>query len=633
MKLLLLACGAAGLGVNLNPVRKVVKMLQAMSDEIEKEMKADQKIHEDFQCWCTVNRKEKTAAIETNEEVVKDNKALVEKLTGDLAAAKVKAESLQKELDADIKTLKETEAQRKKDGEAAHKMQTETTKAIQQLKGAIEILRKHNSMLSVSDRESVKALLEKAAQLRPDVSEEVPQAMSFLQGTESEGGASGEIFGILNAMLDQMSSDLSEGQQAEADAVAKFQEVRKAKRAEIKEGRNELEKTNEAIGTMEQNLIRARKDIAEAEEALDADRTFLADLEKKCAKDLKEHGEKVKNQNEEMTAVAETIEILNEDGAREHMTKALKKPDVGVFVQLSSRDLLVQSLDATAKKWAQSSPELALIASSAKQDPFAQIKKMIAGLIQELKKKIADEVKQKDYCENTGNKQAEDKDQLTFELQDLDTKRTEITGTIEKITSTLNDLYAQEHELQMDLAKATKLRQEQNAAYQTTFTDADITVAILEKAAKRMRKFYAAKQAFLQASGMSAKNQKAGGVLMLLDKIIGEARTQKAEAIQMEKDQQSDYEKFVGDSVVSLDDCRKATASNLADRANAVSERSDTLADMKSTMGELDALTAEMKALKKECQFLLDNFAMRQDSMQKEVEALQGAVAIFDGAQ
>merc|ERR1712048_1554714 len=67
-------------------------------------------------------------------------------------------------------------------------------------------------------------------------------------------------------------------------------------------------------------------------EALIADKEFLANLGKDCDKKTEEWDVIVKTRAEELTALAETIKILNDDDALELFKKTL--PSAASFVQL-----------------------------------------------------------------------------------------------------------------------------------------------------------------------------------------------------------------------------------------------------------------------------------------------------------
>lgn len=111
-------------------------------------------------------------------------------------------------------------------------------------------------------------------------------ALSLLDTSVSPYAAqSGQIFGILTQMMEQMDKDLASAQQDEAAAVKEFQAMRKAKRDQIAATRTELGKTKDVLARTQEQLARAKKSVKETKDQLEADRKFLADLEVRCKAD------------------------------------------------------------------------------------------------------------------------------------------------------------------------------------------------------------------------------------------------------------------------------------------------------------------------------------------------------------
>jgi len=293
--------------------------LDTMSNEIRKEMTDQQKISDELQCWAATNKKEKEAAIAKNEALVGEKEKEITALTAKKEELTVKSQALTKEIADNEKELENAEKQRKKEADEFRKFETDSVKAIQQLKSAVTVLKKHQSLaqMSTEDRKSLQAVVAQAGErysLALD-SMDVQKARSFLQA-DHYSSSSGEIFGILTQMQEQMEADLSQRQKDEAVAVENFTKMREAKTKEIREGRKELSKTNEELADTKNNLQRAKKAVAETKEQLEADRAFLADVIKRAEEDKAELEARVAGQTAELKAIAETKDILTSDEAR-----------------------------------------------------------------------------------------------------------------------------------------------------------------------------------------------------------------------------------------------------------------------------------------------------------------------------
>merc|ERR1719172_414292 len=144
------------------------------------------------------------------------------------------------------------------------------------------------------------------------------------------------------------------------------------------------------------------------------------------------------------------------------------------------------------------SPRLVTLAMSMRLDAFAEVKENIDIMVKELKQESADEVTDRDYCIKSLNENDKQTAAATDKKGDLDTKIADLTATIEKLTEELAALAAENTETQVEMKKASAIREEENKDFQMTITDQRATQAILEKALARLADFYNKKAAFLQ---------------------------------------------------------------------------------------------------------------------------------------
>merc|ERR1712228_1032256 len=209
-----------------------------------------QKVSDKLQCWVTTNKKEREETIATNENIISETAAAITALTAQKEELTVRSEALTKSIAEDENDLANAEEQRQKATDEFRKFEGDTTKAIGQLSSAITILKKHQGLvqMSKSDRADLRALVSKASEKYAMAldSADVANAKSFLQA-DPHSSASGQIFGVLGAMKDQMEADLASRQKDDAQARENFKKMREAKTEEIREGRRELSKTDEEL--------------------------------------------------------------------------------------------------------------------------------------------------------------------------------------------------------------------------------------------------------------------------------------------------------------------------------------------------------------------------------------------------
>merc|ERR1719310_1501997 len=130
---------------------------------------------------------------------------------------------------------------------------------------------------------------------------------------------------------------------------------------------------------------------------------------------------------------------------------------------------------------------------------LAEVGEKIGAMIGVLKKEQKDEVSQKDFCvkelhENEMQTTAKTnaKEDLTQALADLETSKTTLGDEI-------SQLKAQISEAQVEMKRASEIRQKENQVFQITVTDAVATQKILAKALAKLESFYkSAASSFLQ---------------------------------------------------------------------------------------------------------------------------------------
>merc|ERR1719169_127357 len=160
---------------------------------------------------------------------------------------------------------------------------------------------------------------------------------SFLSGGDGDGYApqSGAITGILKQMGDTRAATLDDITATEKASLKTFNQLVKAKTAEIDACTAAIEDKMKRIGDLGVKIVGMKEDLSDAEESLVEDKKYLAELEKGCATKEKEWAERCKLRSEELLAVADTIKMLNDDDALELFKKTL--PGAGSsFMQIKA---------------------------------------------------------------------------------------------------------------------------------------------------------------------------------------------------------------------------------------------------------------------------------------------------------
>jgi len=464
---------------------------------------------------------------------------------------------------------------------------------------------------------------------------------------------SGEIVGILKQLKDEMEADLSEAQKQEAMRSEEFEVLRKAKTAEIEAGERMEEQKEDELATTANALAEAKEDLGQEKALLSENQAFLKNMKETCAEADKNWEQRKKARQDEMEAVAETIAILTEDEAKDAAAGTYS------FVQQRSSARAAEGSQAKGQRRAAAallrraalqtqSPELAMLATTVELDAFEKVKKAIDDMIVMLKKQTEDEVKKHDWCKA----EFKENEMTTLKTEDrkadLEAKIAELESTIKALEADIAKATEDIEKAMVALQSASLGRKEENLDYQKVVADQTVVIDVLKKALNRMAKYYEG-ESLLQrrrsgedpAPGSVAPvaqmeykpSSGAAGVMQMLEKLVSEAKVLMAESKASENQAQKAYEETIAGTNAQIADLQRLVTTKTKAKAKATKDKIQAEEDLSATVLELEGLAKYLADLHSECDFLLHNFDTRQESRGAEVEALQQAKQILNGAQ
>ena len=640
-----------------NPIRRIVNLLQKMGEEVEAEIKKDEDMHEKFECYC----KTQTKALDASIAALKDNIPQIEASIKETAAnnGNVAAELAQHKQDrADAKeAIESATSQRNKEADAFAKASGDLKANIAACTKAIDAISKGMgaSFLQSGAAVALKNLvLAKASSLRRYERETLT---AFLSADQSYAPASGEIVGILKQLLENMEGDLKEATDEENAAIAEFEGLVAAKKKEIEAATEAIEAKTERAGEGAVQLVNLKNDLADAQDSLEEDTNYLAELLKSCKTQGSEYEERQAMRAQEKVAIAETVKILNDDDALDLFKKTLSLTQGESFLQTtrSSRDVRDEALEALSGIKSQHvQTGLIQLALLGKKANFEKILKMIDDMVVLLGDEQKNDDKEKDFCNAEFQANDMETSAKEDERSDLETKIEGLENTIETLTQEIKAAKAMVADLEVQQQRASENRIKESKDFQQTIEDQRATQDILKKVLSRLNEFYlvqtgkakALLQQTPQEEAYKAKNvvapvkfdeykKNAGGssVLTLIGNLIIDAKNLEKEAINDETDAQQAYEAFVA----STNDSRSAKEQEAVDKielkATAQTEKEQATEDHKAAVSDLADLAKYKGDLHSACDFVLKNFDIRQKARGEEIEALQSAIAILSGMQ
>merc|ERR1719453_1342855 len=136
-------------------------------------------------------------------------------------------------------------------------------------------------------------------------------------------------------MKETYQEDIKEGEEKEAEAKSGYETLMTSKTAEIEAAGKAIETKTARSGEVAVETVQAKADFKSTTKAVAEDTDFKANLEKNCATKQKEWDERCKLRAEEITAISETIDLLNSDDALELFKKAVPSAAAS-FIQTSA---------------------------------------------------------------------------------------------------------------------------------------------------------------------------------------------------------------------------------------------------------------------------------------------------------
>jgi DNA repair exonuclease SbcCD ATPase subunit len=680
----MLSCQAVsardGLKVSINPIRRVVNLLQQMQAKVSAEGKAEEELFDKFMCYCkngAGDLEKSIAEAETKipqvESQIKELTAETEQLSSDVANAKSDREAA-KEAVAQGKALREKQA-----AEFA-KVSGDMNQNLAALTKAIDALEKGATGSFLQTTASLKL---KQLSINMELSSvDRDMLSSFLAQDSSQGYVpqSGQITGILKQMKDTMDKDLAEATEAEENAKANFDSMMEAKAKEIQALTSEIEAKLARSGEAGVELVNAKEDLDDTAASLAEDKAFLADLSKNCKSKEAEWADRCKVRAQEVLAIAETIKILNDDDALELFKKTLPTPSL-MQVQVGRKQMKEHALAALKGRHSVKDHRLDLIslALQGKKMSFDKVISMIDDLVGLLKKEQEDDDLKKSTCESNLDKAEDTYKELELKIEDLEKATASAKETVTTLTDEIAALENGIKELDGQVAEATEIRKQEHAEYVETLASDNAAIQLLGVAKNRLYKFYSpdlykppakvelsaeesiyasfggeittAAPGGIAGTGVVAlqakaspgpppetwdayakKGEESTGVITMIDMLIADL-AKEVQTIEVdEKNAQQEYETFMQDSAAKRAADSKSITDDEQAKAELEAELQRLAEETTSKTNEAMATAESIKDLHADCDWLISNFEARKAARSAEVDSLKNAKAVLSGA-
>ena len=670
---------AAEMEHRVNPIRKVVTMLQMMQNKVTAEGKKAEEIFDKFMCYCDNADTLLAGAITAAENKIPQ-----------LEAAVGKDVELKKQMETDVKQHKadreaaktaiaEATALREKEAAEFAKISGDLKTNIAALAKAIPAIEKG---MGSGFLQTTSATVVRQLSINMDMSNVDRQMLaSFLSSKSGYAPASGEIVGILKTMEDEMNANLADTTAAEETAISDFEGLKAAKTKEINALTKSIEEKMTRIGEIAVKVAEMGNDLEDTKEDLEESKKFLAELDVNCENKKKEWAVYQKMQGEELLALADTIKILNDDDALELFKKTLPGSASSFLqIQVTEQSAMRKALQALRDNRRGSDPRVDLIEVALRggKPGFEKIIKLIDELTAKLKEEQAEDDEKKEWCEAEIDKTEDTKKVLHQDISDLETSIDDAEESITNLKAEIEALDDGIRALDKEVADATDNRKAEHEEFEATYASNTAAVDILKFAKNRLNKFYNPKmykppakrelsedeQITLNMGGTLAptaapggiagtgiglvqaapppppaanlayktKGEESSGVIQMIDTLINDVEKENQVMKLKEEDAQDDYEKFMADAKTK----RAADSKSMTDAEGSLAETDEQLVTDKGTLKnkntELMETDKYLAGVHADCDFLLKYFDMRKEARTGEIDAMGKAKDVLNGA-
>jgi len=651
-----------------NPLAKVIELMDDCAAKITADGEAEAKAYKEYFEWCDDVAKNTNFEIKTATARKEKLESSIAKGTSDIEVATSKVEDLAASIAEDEEELKGATAVREKEAADFAKAESELVDAVDTLDRAVGILEREmaknpgafaqidmgnmQKMLSgistvidaaaftVSDRSKLLALVQSSDE---DDDAGAPDPAAYKS-------KSGGIVDILNDMKEKAEGELSELRKAEGNAKHSFGMLKQSLEGQIAADTKDMDDQKAGKAAAEEQKATDEADLAVTTKDLANAQSDLAKATQGCLTTAADHESTIAARAEELGVIATAKKILQETTAG-----AVEQSYSFVQISMSTRvDLKRGEITAIVKGLAKShhSAALAQLASrinvvmqygGSSSDVFAKVKGLINDMIAKLEKEAEEDAAEKAYCDE--------------EMAKTETKKAELEGEIEKLTTKIEQdaskstgLKDDVKELQAELAAQSKeqaemdqIRNEQHTDYSKAKKDLELGLGGIQKALEKLRAYYGG-AAFVQSStsdmtfmeqpAMPEKHTKSTGagqsIIGILEVCESDFSKNLAKEEQSESDSQSEYDTQSQENKITKATKEQDIKYKTQEFKGLDKGISELTGDKDTASTELAAVMEYYSKVKDRCVAKPETFEERTARRTAEIEGLKQALSILE---
>jgi hypothetical protein len=472
-------------------------------------------------------------------------------------------------------------------------------------------------------------------------------------------------------MLQTFTTNLDDAKAAEAKAEADYEKLMDAKGQQLDAARDSLTKMEVEKGAAGMSREESQDEVDALKTQVKDDTEFIAQTEKSLAE--KKESWKVRQDLRagEIAAINKAIYILHNDDARDLFKKSFASQ--GFFLQVDQQANRVAASRArkaakAIKDAAKNSGDTRLMALASglfREEPdtetgeyksvktdFGPVIKAIDKMIVLLQSEMDKDLEIKETCEkdrmvNTRNAIVDSR-----EIDEMTDLVNEMVAKIKKCEERIAELIAEYKKTEEELKKATRMREDEHAAWMKTDKDDKEAAETVMSAKEVLEEFYKENDLVLvqkqPVTGMKAgeapppppptweapyggKTGEAMGIVAIMEMVYEDIEKDRADAKADEDKSQAEYDAFKKDSEEHMEELMSEKEDTEKEMGDAEVMKTDTEKVRLTKKADLDSVLTTIHDINPNCEYFMVNYVMRYKNRHIEIDGLQKAKAILEG--
>jgi peptidoglycan hydrolase CwlO-like protein len=643
-----------------NPISKVVAMISDLQQKIIKEGESAHKVYTEFAEMCEDRAGEIHNEIKTGKSEIKQLEAVIDKANSDITVLESQISDFAAAISESDSDLQKATAIRSKESADFKAEEKELMSTVSTIERSILIVEKEmekgGSFAQVKGLNSVAGALQAMVEAHSVNTADGAKLMALMQSSsesddesdedEDAPGApdpaayksqSGTIVDTLEGLLAKAQKQLEDARNAEAQASNAYQLQKQSLEDKISFSKRELSEAKKSLAATSEKKATATGDLEGTKKSVVEDKKDLGALHHECLTEATSYEESTASRGEELKALNEAKKLIESTtGAAAEQTYLTQTSFVQVAAKTRVKAASEETLQAVSmvRRLAMSQNSRALVqfashlervASSSNQDPFAKVRSLISGMIEQLMDEADSEASKKAYCDKEMTMTEKNKDDKDSQIEQLTTQVDVMTAQSKKTKGQVALLDKESGELKRNQAQMDQLRMEEKALYEKNKPELEQGIKGMKTALKVLREYYAKDDKAHDESGGGA------GIIGLLEvaesdfsKGLAEVEAEESAGIQA-------YKKASNENQVSVAAKTQDSKYKTKEYLNLDKTVSELKTDKSGVVDELSAVVQYFAGIKKQCVAAPLPYEERVKRRNKEIGGLKDALATLEG--